>query len=272
MKQYISTLFSLVPNKKPLVHHITNEVTINDCANATLAIGASPVMASSIHEAAEMVQLANALVLNFGTIRDETFQAMLLAGEAANALSIPIILDPVGVGATTFRTNKVFELLKKVQVQVIRGNASEVYRLLGGETITRGVDSGEVSISQAQLAKEAAQKLQCTVIVSGAQDAVSDGVRTATIDNGDILLTKVTGTGCMTTSLIGSFAGVTNDYFAAGIAGMSTMSIAGEIAAKLLQPNEGTSTYRTRIIDQISLINEDIWNREVKLHAEQISI
>ena len=101
-------------------------------------------MASSIHEAADMVQLANALVLNFGTIRDETFQAMLLAGKKANELNIPIIWDPVGVGATTFRTNKAFDLLKEIKIQIIRGNASEIYRLIGGKTMTRGVDSGEL--------------------------------------------------------------------------------------------------------------------------------
>ena len=268
MRQQISHLFSTIGNKKPLIHHITNEVTINDCANATLAIGASPVMASSIHEAAEMVQLANALVLNFGTIHEETYQAMLLAGKKANEMNIPFIWDPVGVGATPFRTNRAFELMEELKIQVIRGNASEIYRLIGGKTMTRGVDSGELSISQASLAKKRHNNLQCTVVVSGAQDAISDGERTATIDNGHILLTKVTGTGCMTTSLIGSFAGITNDYFTAGIAGMSTMSLAGELAAKQLQPNEGTGTYRTKIIDQISLINEDIWNREVKLHEE----
>ena len=268
MRQHISTLFSTIGNEKPLIHHITNEVTINDCANATLAIGASPVMASSIHEAADMVQLANALVLNFGTIREETFQAMLLAGKKANELNIPIIWDPVGVGATPFRTNKAFDLLEEIKIQVIRGNASEIYRLIGGKSMTRGVDSSELTISQESLAKEAAQTFHCTVVVSGAQDAISDGERTATIDNGHLLLTKVTGTGCMASSLIGCFAGITKDYFAAGVAGMSTMSLAGELAAKQLQPTEGTGTYRTRIIDQISLMNEEIWNREVKLNEE----
>ena len=190
MRQQISNLFSTIDNKKPLIHHITNEVTINDCANATLAIGGSPVMASSVQEAPEMVQLANALVLNTGTINDETFQAMVLAGKKANDLNIPIIWDPVGVGATPYRTNRAFDLMEEIKIQVIRGNASEIYRLIGGKTMTRGVDSSELAISQAQLAKEAAQKLQCTVVVSGAQDAISDGERTATIDNGHILLNK----------------------------------------------------------------------------------
>lgn len=268
MRQQISNLFLTIDNKKPLIHHITNEVTINDCANATLAIGGSPVMASSVQEAPEMVQLANALVLNTGTINEDTFQAMILAGKKANDLNIPIIWDPVGVGATPYRTNKAFDLMNEIKIQVIRGNASEIYRLIGGKAMTRGVDSSEIFISQAQLAKEAAQQLQCTVVVSGAQDAISDGERTVTIDNGHILLTKVTGTGCMTSSLIGCFAGITKDYFAAGIAGMSTMSLAGELAAKQLQPNEGTGTYRTKIIDQISLMNEEVWNREVKLNEE----
>ena len=268
MRQQISTLFSTIGNEKPLIHHITNEVTINDCANATLAIGASPVMASSVQEAPEMVQLANALVLNFGTIHDQTYQAMILAGKKANELNIPVIWDPVGVGATPFRTNRAFDLMKEINIQVIRGNASEIYRLIGGKTMTRGVDSADLFISQASLAKEAARQLQCTVVVSGAQDAISDGERTATIDNGDLLLTKVTGTGCMTASLIGSFAGITTDYYAAGIAGMSTMSLAGELAAKQLKPNEGTGTYRTKVIDQISLMNADLWNREVKLNEE----
>lgn len=130
-------LFVKVRERKPLVHQITNFVTVNDCANVTLAIGGSPVMTSSPSEVADMVKLANALVLNFGTIDDKALEAMEIAGKTANALNIPVILDPVGVGATSYRTEKVTELLSKVTFQIIRGNASEILRLMGGYRYTR---------------------------------------------------------------------------------------------------------------------------------------
>ncbi|MCK2001609.1 hydroxyethylthiazole kinase [Peribacillus frigoritolerans] len=268
MKVSSADLFMKVRERKPLVHQITNFVTVNDCANATLAIGGSPVMTSSPREVADMVKLANALVLNFGTIDDKALEAMEIAGKTANALDIPVILDPVGVGATSYRTEQVKELLSKVTFQIIRGNASEILSLMGGDTVTRGVDSEELAISNAELAARAANELNSIIVVSGAKDAVSDGKHTSIIDNGNLLLTNVTGTGCMSTALIGTFSGVTDDFYSAAIAGISTMSISGELAASTLQKDEGTGTFRVRLIDAISRMDKKIWMHEVKLSEE----
>lgn len=268
MKVSAADLFVKVRERKPLVHQITNFVTVNDCANATLAIGGSPVMTSSPREVADMVKLADALVLNFGTIDDKALEAMEIAGSAANDLDIPVILDPVGVGATTYRTEQVKELLRKVTFRIIRGNASEILSLMGGDTVTRGVDSEELAVSNAELAAQAAKKFNCIVVVSGAKDAVSDGTHTSIIDNGNLLLTNVTGTGCMSTALIGTFSGVTDDFYSAAIAGISTMSISGELAAKNLQKDEGTGTFRVRLIDAISRMDKEIWMHEVKINED----
>lgn len=268
MNTAVSNLFEQVRKNKPLVHQITNFVTVNDCANATLAIGGSPVMTSSPKEVADMVKLAHALVLNLGTINDASLEAMEIAGKTANDLQIPVILDPVGVGSTPYRTEKAIELLDKISVQVIRGNASEIHCLMGGDIVTRGVDSGALTISNTELSLHAAKKLNSIIVVSGAKDAVSDALRTSTMMNGHPLLTNVTGTGCMATALIGVFCGITDDYYSAAMAGISTMSISGELAARNLKENEGTGTYRTRIIDMISKMDKSLWETEVNVHEE----
>ena len=171
-KEKVTALISTIRKQNPLVHHITNVVTINDCANVTLAVGASPVMATSVHEVEEMVQLADALVINMGTIQDEGFKAMILAGKAANEKGIPVIFDPVGVGATAFRKEKSEELLKQVDVTVIRGNASEVASLIGGTSKTRGVDSGELTINRQELADNAAVLCSGVVVGSGRKSRI----------------------------------------------------------------------------------------------------
>lgn len=265
-KKIIKDLFKKVRQEEPLVHHITNEVTVNDCANSTLAIGGSPVMATSVEEVAEMVSLANALVINLGTIDASTYEAMVIAGQTANDKGIPVILDPVGVGATTFRNDRVADYLTKVKVSIVRGNVTEVDALIGGKSQTRGVDAGEVTnMSKAKIAYEAAKKLQAVVVISGEQDIVCEGDKQVVIENGDPLLTSVTGTGCMTASLIGCFAGVTKNYFHAAIAGMSTMSLAGEYAKKKLTEGEGIGTYRVRLIDAIFQMDRMKWEKGVRL-------
>lgn len=261
----IKNLFPRVRERQPLIHHITNIVTINDCANVTLAIGGTPVMATSIEEVADMVQLAGALVINFGTIDDEWYEAMLVASQAANKSGIPVIFDPVGVGATPFRTNRAKDYLNKVNVSIVRGNASEVYALIGGDVQTRGVDAGEVSISKEELIVKAANQLEAITVISGAQDVVSDGKDIIRIDNGDVWLTKISGTGCTTASLIACFAAVTEDWFKAAVAGMSIMSLAGERAKKYLKENEGIGTYRVKLIDEISLMDGERWEEGVRL-------
>lgn len=264
-KQEIIKLFKKVKEQNPLVHHITNNVTINDCANATLAIGGSPVMATSVEEVEDMVKLADALVINFGTIDDATYSAMVRAGQAANYKGIPVIFDPVGVGATPFRTDRAKDFIERVRVSIVRGNASEVFALVGGKASTRGVDSGILSISAIDLAHKAATELHAITVISGKRDTISNGKDLVQIDNGDIWLTKITGTGCMTASLIACFAGVTEDSFSAAIAGMSVMSLAGERAKKTLQNKEGIGTYRMKLMDEIFLMDEQLWAEGVRL-------
>lgn len=264
-KSVVSNLFSRLREKNPLVHHITNIVTVNDCANVTLAIGASPVMANSVEEVEEMVQLANALVLNIGTIQAEIFTAMILAGKVANEKGIPVIFDPVGVGATAYRRRIAKELIQKVKISVIRGNASEMYSLIRENGRTRGVDSTDISLDRKILAEKVANLFSCIAVISGETDIVSNGLETVQITNGDHWLTKVTGTGCMTTSLIASFTGTTADYFSASIAGMSVMSLAGERAKKSISEEDGIGHFKAQLMDEISHMNEEVWGKEVSI-------
>ncbi|MDQ0214388.1 hydroxyethylthiazole kinase [Oikeobacillus pervagus] len=271
MKDEILRLFSSIQSKHPLVHHITNNVTINDCANVTLAIGGSPVMADAKQEAANMTKLAQSLVLNFGTLGEPSFESMILSGKMANHIEIPVIFDPVGVGATEYRTKRAQELLDQVEVSVVRGNQSEIAALIGEEGSTRGVDAGDIQIDPAKLAIHASQKLGAIIAVTGATDIITDGERMVEIHNGHPMMTKVTGTGCMSTSLIGSFSGCTKHLFAAAVAGTSVMSIAGERAYRFLQKPVGTATFRMKIIDEISLMTGDIWREEVKIIENKCS-
>lgn len=256
-----ASLFLTFNEKTPLVHQITNNVTVNDCANITLAIGGSPVMASTPEEVEDMVQLDDALVINFGDFGPSTYEAMLRAGRAANKRNIPVIFDPVGVGATRYRTEKAQNLIKEVKVSVVRGNTSEVFSLIGGKAITQGVDAGEIPITSMELAQKAANELGCVVVVSGKVDVVSNGVETVQIYNGDEILTKVTGTGCMSTALIGCFAGITDDTFLAAIAGISVMGIAGERA----KTAQGLGTFRVNLIDEISKMDKESWEKGVRI-------
>lgn len=265
-KRIVRDLFSKVKSNGPLVHHLTNVVTVNDCANVTLAIGGSPVMATSIEEVADMASLADALVINLGTIHRKVYESMVVAGRVANEKGIPVIMDPVGVGATSFRTEKAQDFLNKVKVSIIRGNATEIYALIGGASQTRGVDAGEITdISKSELAFKAARQLNATVVISGEHDIICDGERQTIVENGDIWLTKISGTGCMTASLIASFAGVTDDYFHAAVAGMSTMSLAGENAKKALAKADGIATYRMKLMDEIFKMDGQIWEDGVRL-------
>lgn len=266
MTKGIQGLFTQVRTQKPLVHHMTNVVTVNDCANATLAIGASPVMATSIKEVEAMVSLANALVINIGTIQTEGFESMLVAGKAANAKGVPIVFDPVGVGATPFRNDKARQLLAEVDVAIIRGNASEIGALIDEDIQTRGVDAGEMTrIDWGQLAQQVAEHYHTVVVISGPEDHVSDGMRTVTVQNGDEWLLHITGTGCMSTSLIASFAGVSASMFDAAVAGISAMGIAGEIARSQLEAREAIGTFRLKVMDALFFMTGETWTSMIQM-------
>ncbi|MBM7645959.1 hydroxyethylthiazole kinase [Scopulibacillus daqui] len=252
--EQIYELFNKIKDKQPLVHHITNSVTMNDCANAVLALGGRPVMADSPNEAAEMAAQSSSLVINIGTLAEETVELMLKAGKAANEKGIPVIFDPVGVGATQFRSQSAKTILANIDCSIICGNMSEIRALAGLPSSGQGVDSGDSMDGAEELAKELAGELKATIAITGAIDAVSDGERTVRIQNGHPMLASLTGTGCMTNSLIGVFAGTENKPFEAAAAGILAMGLAGEKAYRHLAANEGAGMFRVRLFDALSTL------------------
>ena len=221
----------LIRERKPLVHNITNYVVMNETANAVLALGALPVMAHAREEVEEMVGLAGALVLNIGTLENAWIESMLLAGAAANARGVPVVLDPVGAGATRYRTETAKRILDTVDVAVLRGNAGEVATLVGVAAEVRGVESIDTGGDGAVLAREAARTLGLVASVTGAVDHVSDGERTLAVANGHPLLASITGTGCMSTALTGCFLAANADPLAAAAEALVAFGVAGEDAA-----------------------------------------
>jgi hydroxyethylthiazole kinase len=221
----------VVRERRPLVHNITNYVVMNETANAILALGALPVMAHAEEEVAQMVGLAGALVLNIGTLSERWIEAMLLAGKAANERGVPIVLDPVGAGATSYRTTTAQRLLDELDVAVLRGNAGEVATLVGVEAEVRGVESVEAGGDSAGLAAAAARTLGVVASVTGPVDHVSDGERSAAVANGHELLASITGTGCMSTAITGCFLAGKADPFEAAVEALVAFGVAGEDAA-----------------------------------------
>jgi hydroxyethylthiazole kinase len=266
----ICAALNAVRAKKPLIHHITNYVTVNDCANATLAIGASPIMADDIAEAADIASISSALVLNIGTLNAHTVESMLAAGKKANERGIPVVLDPVGAGASGLRSRTVKRLLSEIRFAVIRGNLSEIRFAAGAQTAAKGVDVSDADgAAGPEAGKAAAEQVArlygCTAAVTGATDVVSDGRRTVLLSNGSPLLCGVTGTGCMCSSLIGSFCGATGDFFAAAAGGILTMSIAGEAAAESAG-QKGSGSFRAALIDGISKMTPELLSERAKIH------
>ena len=233
--------------RKPLIHQITNYVVMNETANATLALGALPVMAHAPEEVEEMASVAGALVLNIGTLSKHWVDAMLLAGKAANAAGAPVVLDPVGAGATSFRTETAHRILDEVDVAVVRGNAAEVATLAGRTAEIRGVESMEAG--GAELAQAAAAELGRVVSVTGPADHVSDGERTLAVSNGDPLLATVSGTGCMSTAVTGSFLAVHADAPLEGaVEALVAFGVAGEDAAREAR---GPGTFHAALYDAL---------------------
>jgi hydroxyethylthiazole kinase len=218
--------------RKPLVHQITNYVVMNETANATLALGALPVMAHAREEVEEMVALAGALVINIGTLSPDWVEAMLLAGKAANARDVPVVLDPVGAGATRYRTDTVKRILDEVKVTVLRGNQGEVATLVGVEAEVRGVESIGVGGDAADLARAAGRSLSLVASVTGPVDHVSDGDDVLAVANGHELLAAVTGTGCMSSAITGCFLAAKSDApLEAAAEALAAFGVAAEDAA-----------------------------------------
>jgi len=251
---------------KPLVHQITNYVVMNETANATLALGALPVMAHAGEEVEEMVSLASALVLNIGTLSEHWVESMLLAGVAANGRGIPVVLDPVGVGATQYRTSAARRILDLVDVTVLRGNAGEIATLVGAQAEVRGVESISTGLAPAQLAQEAARRLGVVASVTGPVDHVSDGERVLTVANGHELLAAVTGTGCMSSAITGCFlAGKPDEPLEAAAEALSAFGVAAEDAAA---GSPGPGTFHARLYDGLYAL--DVSTLDGRAHIEEL--
>jgi hydroxyethylthiazole kinase len=239
-------LLERVRHQKPVVHHLTNWVTIYDCAQIVKTLGASPVMAHANEEAAEMAQIASALVLNIGTLTVDFVEAMKTAARAANRKGTPVILDVCGAGATKLRDQKSLELLETARIDVIKGNASEVARIAGASVQTRGVDAMEVADDLVVLAQKLAQTRKATVVVTGKEDLVTDGHRLFRVRNGHPMMTHVVGTGCMAASVIGAFAAVESDLSVAAASGLACYEIAAELAA---EKSAGPAAFKNQLFD-----------------------
>jgi hydroxyethylthiazole kinase len=242
-------------DRRPLIHQITNFVVMNETANATLAIGALPVMAHAPEEVTEMASVAGALVLNIGTLTHEWVASMILAGRAANAATVPVVLDPVGAGATRLRTTSAQRILDEVDVAIVRGNPAEVATLAGRGAEIRGVESMSTSDEVGDLATAAASALGCVVAVTGAVDAVSDGTTTLCIANGHPLLATVTGTGCIASAITGCFAAVNRDNpVSAAVEALVALGVAGEDAAA---QSRGPGSFHVALYDALYALSPD---------------
>jgi hydroxyethylthiazole kinase len=241
--------------RKPLVHQITNYVVMNETANATLALGALPVMAHAPEEVEEMVALAGALVLNIGTLSRHWVEAMISAGRAANAAGTPVVLDPVGAGATRYRTESTERILAEVDVTVLRGNAGEVATLVGVAAEVRGVESIGAGDDPAELARLAAHKLGVIASVTAAVDHVSDGQRTLAVTNGHVLLASVTGTGCMSSAITGCFlAAKPAAPLDAAAEALAAFGVAAEDAAR---DAKGPGTFHVNLYDALAALDPE---------------
>lgn len=248
LHERLASALGAVRAKSPLVHNITNYVAMNNSANALLAIGASPVMAHWTDEMEEMTAIAGALVINIGTLDTEWIEGMFAAGRAANRRGVPIVLDPVGAGATSQRTATALRLIEECKPTVIRGNGSEIMALVNADVKSKGVDSSASSHDALSAAKTLAHNTGAVVVISGATDYITDGTTIHTVEGGDPIMTSVTGMGCTSTALVGAFLAVESDAMVAATSAMAVMSLAGERAASY---SKGSGSMQMNFLDEL---------------------
>lgn len=253
-KDRLKENFRAVREKSPLVHNITNYVAMNFSANALLAAGASPVMAHAADEVADMAMIAGALVINIGTLDAEWVASMLKAGKAKHKAGGIVILDPVGVGATTYRTETAWRMIDECHPDIIRGNASEIMALMNADVKSKGVDSSCSSDDAVESARKLAVRTGSIVVISGETDYVTDGSRVETIANGSRMMPRVTAMGCTASSMVGAFAAVNPDLFEASLNAMALMGVAGEIAAL---NSAGPGSLLANFVDTLYNITEE---------------
>ena len=250
----IYSFLQAVREERPLVHHITNWVTIFDCAQIVKSFGASPVMAHAPEEADAMTSLGSALVLNIGTLTTELVETMKLSAAAANRKGIPIVLDVCGAGATAFRDRKCAEILDAAKIDVIKGNSSEIARVAGQAVETKGVDAGQVTADLREIAVSLSDKRGCTVVITGAEDIVAGQGKVFLVRNGHPMMACLVGTGCMAASVIGTFAGATPSQIPeAAAAGLACYEIAAEQAVK---KSDGPAAFKQQLFDCVYHLDE----------------
>lgn len=275
-RSMLKQMFDQVREKSPLIHNITNYVTVNDCANMVLACGASPIMADDKEEVAEIQTICAGLNINIGTLNSRTIESMKIAGMRANELGHPAVLDPVGVGASTLRTSTANELLKAVKFTVIRGNISEIKTLAVGTGTTKGVDADiadrvtEENLDEVvAFVKKFAERTGAVIAVTGAIDLVADAKKAYCIYNGHPMMSSITGTGCQLSALTAAFVTANQEHpLEATAAAVCAMGLAGEIAHKRLTPQDGNATYRNYIIDAIYHMDGDELERGAKFEVK----
>lgn len=252
----------LVRDKSPLVHNITNFVVMNNTANALLAVGASPVMAHSCDEVAAMAAIASSLVINIGTLESAWVESMLIAGRTALEKSIPVVFDPVGAGATPYRSKVSREIIEVCKPSIIRGNASEIMALDNRDAHTKGVDSVHSSDAALEAARTLSRQTGAVVVISGERDYITDGNRVETVDNGNPMMGRVTGLGCTATAIVATFAAINRNYLEAATHGMYIMGIAGEIAASI---SKGNGSLQMNFLDVLFNLGDDEIRMNIKL-------
>ena len=256
----------------PIVHNITNYVTVNDCANILLATGASPIMADDINEVEEITSICSALNINIGTLNSNTIDAMYTAGRKAKELSHPVVLDPVGAGASTLRTATAAGLLRELQPTVVRGNISEIKALASGSSGTKGVDADtydKITLanidSAVEFAKDFAARNNTVVAITGAIDIVADSKKAYCIFNGNAMMSSVTGTGCQLSAMTAAYIAANRDnILEATAACVCAMGVCGEIAYARLTKDDGNSSYRNYIIDAVYRLDGETLERYAK--------
>lgn len=256
--EYIAELHNRIQRKCPIIHCITNAVTVNDCANILLAAGASPTMAHHPMEVEEITAGTSALVCNFGAIAD--YEAMEKAGLVASKCGHAIVIDPVGISGSTYRREKCNALIEKIHPTCIRGNYSEIKALIENRSTVTGVDSNDKTLDT-ELMQKYAKEHKIILIASGQSDIITDGTTTYTCNNGAPKMAKITGSGCMSSVMLGAFLGIESSVKSAA-ACCAFVGIAGQIAAEKTDAGHGgTMTYRNNFIDQISLMSEESWQK-----------
>lgn len=271
--------------KNPLTQCITNYVTVNDVANGLLAIGASPLMSEDPQEQKDIVNINDSLVINIGTLTKSQIEGMYASLDEADNLYKPVIFDPVGAGASELRTNTSVEIINNYSISVIRGNMSEIKILakeynidIENEETVKGVDVAPEDIISKEnikvngrIVKELAEKINVVVMASGHIDIISDGKNIYTIKNGDPLMSRITGSGCMLTGIIGGFIGSNDDILLATITGALSIGIAGELSAEYIKNNAlGSGSFRTRLIDELYKLNSETLLKRAKLENLEI--